>query len=101
MVGGSNDETNFPNALLLTNRQVSRIRKAFANGSSTNIKSSRTQLSKIVEFGVFPCRLLVPLLKTGLYLIGNVLKPLARSVLIPLGLTAAASGADAGIHKKN
>ena len=40
------------------------------------------------------------LLKTGLPLIKNVIKPLAKNVLIPLGLTAAASAADAGIHKK-
>ena len=33
-------------------------------------------------------------------LLGNVLKPLAKSVLIPLGLTAAASATDAVIHKK-
>ena len=46
------------------------------------------------------CRLLGPLRKTGLTLIKNVIKPLAKSVLIPLGLTAAASAADAGIHKK-
>ena len=45
-------------------------------------------------------RLLGPLLKTGLPLIKNVIKPLAKSVLIPLGLTAAALAADAGIHKK-
>ena len=44
--------------------------------------------------------LLGPLLKTGLPLIKSVIKPLAKSVLIPLGLTAAASAADAGIHKK-
>ena len=48
----------------------------------------------------FLSRLLGPLLKTGLPLIKNVIKPLAKSVLIPLGLTAAASAADAGIHKK-
>ena len=41
------------------------------------------------------------LLKTGLHLIGNVLKPLLKSVLIPLGFTAAASVTDAAIHKKN
>ena len=46
-------------------------------------------------------RLLGPLLKPGLLLIGNVLKPLAKSVLIPLELTAAASATDAAIHKKN
>ena len=45
-------------------------------------------------------RLLGLLLKTGLPLIENVIKPLARNVLIPLGLTSAASAADAGIHKK-
>ena len=45
-------------------------------------------------------RLLGPLLKTGLPLMENVVKPLAKSVLIPLGLTAAASTADTGIHKK-
>ena len=50
--------------------------------------------------GGFLSRLLGPLLKTGLPLIKNVIKPLAKSVLIPLGLTAAASAADAGIHKK-
>ena len=43
---------------------------------------------------------LSPLLKTGLLVMKNVITPLAKSVLIPLGLTAAASAADAGIHKK-
>ena len=41
-----------------------------------------------------------PLLKTGLPLMKNVIKPSAKSALIPLGLTTAASTADAGIHKK-
>ena len=45
-------------------------------------------------------RLLGSLLKTGLPIIKNVIKPLAERVFIPLELTAAASGADAGIHKK-
>ena len=54
----------------------------------------------MIQSGRFLGRLLGPLLKTGLPLIKNVIKPLAKSVLIPLGLTAAASGADAGIHKK-
>ena len=40
--GDSNDETNFPHKFLLTNTQVSKIRKAFANGSSANIKVSKT-----------------------------------------------------------
>ena len=54
----------------------------------------------MVQSRGFLGRLLGPLLKTGLPLIKNVIKPLAKSVLIPLGLTAAASAADAGIHKK-
>ena len=62
MIGNSDDETNFPHKLLLTNRKVENLR---------------------------------PLLKTGLPLMKNVIKPLTKSVLIPLGLTAAASAADA------
>ena len=98
MIG--DNETNFPHKLLLTNRQVSNLRKAFANHLSADIKLSKTQLSKMIQSGGFLGRLLGPLLKTGLPLIKNVIKPLAKSVLIPLGLTAAASAADAGIHKK-
>ena len=94
------DETNFPHKLLLTNRQVSNLRKAFTNKSSTDIKLSKAQLSKMIQSGGFLGRLLRPLLKRGLPLIKNVTKQLAKSVLIPLGLTAAASAADAGIHKK-
>ena len=99
MIG--NNETNFPRKLLLTNRQVANFRKAFANHLSTDIKLSKTQLSKMIQSGGFLGRLLGPLLKTGLPLMKNVIKPLAKSVLIPLGLTAAASAADAGIHKKS
>ena len=54
----------------------------------------------MMQSGGFLGRLLGPLLKTGLPLIKNVIKALAKSVLIPLGLTAAAAAADAGIHKK-
>ena len=100
MVGNSNDNTNFPHKLLLTNRQVANIRKAFAKNISTDIKLSKTQLSKIIQSVGFLGRLLGPLLKTGLPLMKSVIKPLAKSVLIPLGLTAAVSAADAGIHKK-
>ena len=100
MVGNSNDNINFPNKLLLTNRQVANIRKAFAKNTSIDIKLSKTQLSKIIQSGGFLRKLLGPLLKTGLPLMKSVIKPLAKSVLIPLGLTAAASAADAGIHKK-
>ena len=51
MIGNSNDETNFPSKLLFTDTEVSKIRKAFANGSSANITFSKTQLSKIVQLG--------------------------------------------------
>ena len=54
----------------------------------------------MIQSGGFLSILLGPLLKTGLPLIKNVNKPFAKSVLIPLGLTAVASAADAGIHKK-
>ena len=67
---------------------------------STDLKLSRAQISKIIQSGGFLGRLLGPLLKTGLPLITNVVKPLAKSVLIPLGLIATTSAAaDAGIHK--
>ena len=98
MIG--DNKTSFPYKSLLTNRQVANLHKAFANHLSTDIKLSKTQLSNMIHSGGFLGRLLGPLLKTGLPLIKNVIKPLAKSVLIPLGLTAAASAADAGIHKK-
>ena len=53
-----------------------------------------------MQYGGFLGRLLGPLLETRLPLMKGVTKPLAKSVLVPLGLTAAASAADAGIHKK-
>ena len=100
MIGNSDDETNFPHKLLLTNRQVTNLRKTFANHTSTDIKLSKTQLSKMIQSAGFPGRLLCPLLKTGLALMKNAIQPLAKCVLIPLVLTAAESAADAGIHKK-
>ena len=60
------NERNFPHKLLLTNRQVSNLRKAFTNNSPTDIKLSKTQLSKMIQSGGFLGRLLGPLLKTGL-----------------------------------
>ena len=94
------NETDFRHQLLLINRQVANIRKAFENNSSIDIKLSKTQLSKMIQQGGFLGRLLGPLLKTALPLIKNVIETLAKSVLIPIGLTTAASAADAGIHKK-
>ena len=101
MIGNSDDETNFPHKLLITNRQVTNLRKDFANRTSTDIKLSKTQLSKMIQLGGFFGRLLSPLLKTGLSLMKSVIQSLAKSILIPLRLTAPASAADAGIHKKN
>ena len=92
----SDDEINFPRKLLLTNRQVANLPKAFANHTSTDIKLSKTQLSKIIQSGGFLGRLLGPLLKTGLPLLKSVIKPLGL-----LGLTAASSAIYAGVQKKD
>ena len=100
MVGNSDDETNFPHKLLLTNRQVANLRKAFPNFLATVIKLSKTQLAKMMQSGGFLGRLLGPSLRTGFPLMKNVIKPLAKSLLIPLGLTTAALAADAQKHKK-
>ena len=74
--------------------------KSFANYLSTDIKLSKTQISKMIESGGFHGRLHGSLLKTGLSLMKNLIKPFAKTVSIPLGLTAAASAADSRIHKK-
>ena len=86
----------FPISYYLTNRQVANIRKAFANNSSADIMLSKTQLSKMIQSGGFLDRLL----KAGSPLIKMWLNHYLRVFFIPLGLTAAASAADAGIHKK-
>ena len=75
MIGNSNDKSNFPHELLLTNRQLANLRKAFANNSSVNIELSKTQLSKMIQSGGFLGRLPSPLLKTELPLMKNVIKP--------------------------
>ena len=97
MVNGN----DLPHELLLTTREKEELRNAFNNTMSTDLKLSKAQISKIIQFGGFLGRLLGPLLKTGLPLIKNIIKSLAKSVLILLGLIAAASASDAGIHKKN
>ena len=101
MIGNSNDEINFPHKLLVTDRQVANLCNTFGNNSSTDIKLSKTHLSKMIQSGGILDRLLGPLLQTGLRFIKNVIKPLAKSIFIPSGLVTAASAADAGIHKKN
>ena len=75
MIG--DNETNFPHKLL-TNKQVANLRKTFANHLSTDSKLSKTQLSKMIQSGRFFGRLLGPLLKSGLPLIKNAIKPLAK-----------------------
>ena len=96
MVNNSNDNTNFPHELLLTNRQVANIRKAFTKNTSTNIKLSKTQLSKMIQsggsLGNLLGKLAGPLMKVAM--------PLAKNVLAPLGLSAALSVIDGSIKKK-
>ena len=101
IIGDSDDETNFPHKLLLTNRQVANLRKAFANYLSTDIKLSKTQISKMIQSGGFLGRLLGPLLKAGLPFMKYEIKPSAKSVLIQLGLTAAAEQQMLEYIKKN
>ena len=97
VVSNSNDNTNFPHELLLTNRQVANICKAFANHSLINIKLSKTQLSKMKQSGGSIGKLLGklagPLMKVAM--------PLAKNVLAPLGLSAVMSAIDGSIKKKD
>ena len=93
MIGNLDNGTNFPHKLLLTNRQVVNLRKIFANHTSTDIKLSKAQLTKMQKGGFL--RFLAPLLKSGLPLLKSVIKPLGM-----LGLTAAVSATDAAINKK-
>ena len=92
LIGNSNNKSNFPHKLLLTNTQVSKLPKTFENKASANIKLWKTNLPKIVKFGGFSDRLLASLLKTGLSLIKIVPKPLA--------LTGVVSATDAVIQTK-
>ena len=82
MVGNSNDETNFPHKLLLTNRQILSIKKAFANHTSVDIKLSKVQLTKMQKGGLL--QFLMPLLKSGLPLLKSVVKPLGMLGLMLL-----------------
>ena len=75
--------------LIEINRQVPNLRKAFANHPSTDIKVSKTQLSKMMQSGGLLSRFLGPLLRIGLPLMKSVIKPLAKTVLVPLVLAAA------------
>ena len=96
MVSNSNDNTKFSHELLLTNRQIANIRKAFANHSSIDIKLSKTQLSKMIQSGRFLGNLLGklagPLIKVAI--------PLAKNLLAPLGISAAMSAINGSIKKR-
>ena len=96
MIGNSNDNINFLHELLLTNRQVANIRKAFANHSSIDIKLSKTQLSNMIQSGGFLGNLLGKLAGPLM----NVAMPLAKNVSAPLGLSATMSELDGSIKKK-
>ena len=96
MVGNSNDNTNFPHKLLLSDRQVANIRKGFSNNLSGDVKFSKTQLLKLMQSGGFLGNLLSklagPLMKVAM--------PLTKNVLAPLGLTADMSAIDRSIKKR-
>ena len=87
---------DLPHELLLTTRQKTKLRNAFNNNMSTDLKLSRAHTSKIIQSGGFLGSLLSklagPLMKLAI--------PLAKNVLVPLAITAAASAIDAGIQKK-
>ena len=87
---------DLPHELLLTRRQKTKLRNAFNNNMSVDIKCSKAQISKIIQsgglLGSLLSKLAGPLMKIAV--------PLAKSVLAPLGITAAASTLDAGIQKK-
>ena len=91
------DGNDLPYELLLTKRQKAKLRNSFNNNMSAGIKLSKTQIAKIIQSGGFLGSLLSklagPLMKVAI--------PLAKNVLAPLGITAAASALDAGIQKKN
>ena len=90
------DENDLPYELLPTTRQKAKLRNAFNNNMSTGIKLSESQISKIIQSGGFLGSLLSklagPLMKRTV--------PLAKNILAPLGITAAASAIDVGIQKK-
>ena len=90
------DGNDLPHELLLTTRQKTKLRNAFNNNMSTDLKLSKAQISKIIQSGGFLGSLLSklagPLMKVAI--------PLAKSVLAPLGITNAASAIDLGIQKK-
>ena len=98
MIVNSDDETNFPHKLLLTNTQITNLRKAFANYLSADIKLTKTQLSKMQSGGFL--NFLRPLTKIALLFLKNSAKSLIKNVLAPLGLTTVMSSVDGSIQTK-
>ena len=90
------DVNDLPHKLLLTTRQKTKLRNAFNNNMSTDLKLSKAQISKIIQsgglLGSLLSKLAGPLIKVAI--------PLAKNVLAPFGITAVASAIDAGIQKK-
>ena len=86
---------NLPHELLLTTRQTTKLRNAIGHNMATDIKMSKAQISKIIQFGGFLDKLLGPLLKNWIAIIKTVIKPLGL-----LGLTAASSAIDTIVQKK-
>ena len=86
---------DLPHELLLTTRQKTKLRNAFNNNMSTELKLSKAQISKLIQSEGFLrsslSKLAGPLMKVAI--------PSAKNVLAPLGITAAASAIDAGIKK--
>ena len=91
------DGNNMPHELLLTTRQETKLRNAFNNNMSADIKLPKAQITKIVQSGGFLGSLISKLAGSLM----KVAAPLAKNILAPLGITAAASAIDAGIQKKN
>ena len=98
MIVNSDDETNFPHKLLLTNTQITNLRKAFANYLSADIKLTKTQLSKMQSGGFL--NFLRPLTKIVLLFLKNLAKSLIKNVLAPLGSTTVMSSVDGSIQTK-
>ena len=90
------DKNDLPYELLLTKRRKTKLRNAFNNNMSTDIKFSKAQISKLIQSGGFlgslSSKLAGPLMKGTL--------PLTKNILAPLEITAAASAIDVGIKKK-
>ena len=91
------DGDNLPHELLLTTRQNTKLRNAFNNNMSTDMKLSRTQISKIIQSAGFLGSLLSKL--AGPLMKGAV--PLAKNMLGPLGITVAVSAINAEFQKNS